>query len=552
MFKALALLFVLLAMHCFTAVAIRAQSTEFVYQGTLKDGANPANGSYDFEFRLFDASSSGTQVGSLLTRSSVPVASGIFSVSLDFGSVFPGSERFLEVRARNAGGTSFTPLNPRQKLTSSPYSVKSLTSDNALQLGGVAANQYVVTTDPRMTDARNPLANSPNYIQNTGVQQAASNFNISGNGTAAGTLSGGIVNAGSQFNLNNSRVLFAGSTGISVGINAGIGSNAAFFGRDAGIVNTGPANTFLGYHAGDDNTSGGNNTFVGFVAGQNTITGGSNSFVGANAGEFNTGSDNVAIGANAGGPVNAGDGNTFLGARTGSSNGLTNATAVGYRATVTQSNSLVLGSINGGFAEDTNVGIGTTAPARRLHVSSGSSGATSLGSSDFVIEDDASAFQHFLTPDDIESGILFGDPSASIGGGIIFNNAVANNGIQFRSGGNTTRMTLDGAGNLGIGTVAPLNKLDVLGTIGVTSLGGAGATHLCRNALNQISTCTAQRPEIAGEALNGSVRELQTEIAALRKAKAEQQEQIDKQQRQIEILTRLVCSQVSEPTICRP
>jgi len=50
--------------------------------------------------------------------------------------------------------------------------------------------------------------------------------------------------------------------------------------------------------------------------------------------------------------------------------GITNATAVGYAANVTQSNSLVLGSINGvgNGQADTNVGIRTTAPHSQLHV----------------------------------------------------------------------------------------------------------------------------------------------------------------------------------------
>jgi hypothetical protein len=107
-----------------------------------------------------------------------------------------------------------------------------------------------------------------------------------------------------------------------------------------------------------------------------------------------------------------------------------------------------------------------------------------------VIEDDASAFQHFITPDDVESGILFGDPTSSISGGIVFNNAATNNGILFRAGGNTTRMTLNGAGQLGIG-VAPSDTLDVNGIIRVATLGSAGATTLCRNASNQISTCSS-------------------------------------------------------------
>ena len=49
---------------------------------------------------------------------------------------------------------------------------------------------------------------------------------------------------------------------------------------------------------------------------------------------------------------------------------LTNATALGSQAFVTQNNSLVLGSINGinGASADTNVGIGLTAPQSRLDV----------------------------------------------------------------------------------------------------------------------------------------------------------------------------------------
>jgi hypothetical protein len=190
----------ILVMILLLAPSADAQTTEFAFQGQLQNSGTPANGNYDFQFLLFDLLSGGTQVGSMLTLSPVAVANGTFNVKLDFGANYPGANRFLEIRVRQTGGSTFTTLTPRQQVLSAPYSVKSLTTDtavNATQLGGVAANQYVVTTDPRMTDARNPLPNSPNYIRNSTTQQTSANINISGtaqfgsHGDFGGTLSAG-------------------------------------------------------------------------------------------------------------------------------------------------------------------------------------------------------------------------------------------------------------------------------------------------------------------------------------------------------------------------
>ena len=40
----------------------------FTYQGKLTDGGTPANGTYDFEFNLYDALSGGSPVGSLRAK----------------------------------------------------------------------------------------------------------------------------------------------------------------------------------------------------------------------------------------------------------------------------------------------------------------------------------------------------------------------------------------------------------------------------------------------------------------------------------------------------
>jgi hypothetical protein len=80
-------------------VGIRAaMDTGFTYQGRLTDGDSLANGDYDFEFKLYDAASNGTQVGSTVTKEDVTVTDGLFTVQLDFGAeVFTGDARWLEI-----------------------------------------------------------------------------------------------------------------------------------------------------------------------------------------------------------------------------------------------------------------------------------------------------------------------------------------------------------------------------------------------------------------------------------------------------------------------
>jgi hypothetical protein len=341
----------------FTAIALKVlfililaaqqafpQTTEFSYQGFITDNNASANGSYDFEFKLYDAPTGGNLLGTL-QRTNVTVANGVFSTTLDFPSQpFTGGNRFLEISVRPSGGGTFTTLTPRQKVLSAPYAIFSGTAQvsiDSTRLGNIPSTQYVLTSDPRLSDARIPLPNSVNYIQNRTTPQSSSHFNISGNGTVGGTLTGNIVSATTQFNLGLNRVL------------SKVGQNNLYVGTLAGAANGGIQNTLVGDGAGQDNT-GDENVLVGFVTGQRNTTGNGNTFVGSRAGKDNT--------------LNTR--NTFIGANATGSNGLTNATAIGANAFVTQNNTIVLGSvmgINGGTA-NTDVGIGITNPARRLDV----------------------------------------------------------------------------------------------------------------------------------------------------------------------------------------
>lgn len=133
-----------------------------------------------------------------------------------------------------------------------------------------------------------------------------------------------------------------------------------------GHAGGGTNNSSFGYHAGNSLTSGGNyNNFIGGWAGGSNTTGDQNTFLGDLAGynlsdyKGNTiENNNTLIGSN----TNI-DYNQTVGT-------INNANAIGHRAFVAQADSLILGSIagvNGAYAS-VNVGIGTSAPVRQLHV----------------------------------------------------------------------------------------------------------------------------------------------------------------------------------------
>jgi hypothetical protein len=98
--------------------------TGFTYQGKLTDGNVPANGTYDFEFKLYNALGGGVQVGGTVTQGDVAVTSGLFTVQVDFGDVFGGAELYLEIGVRPGVSTgAYTALAPRQQLTATPYAI---------------------------------------------------------------------------------------------------------------------------------------------------------------------------------------------------------------------------------------------------------------------------------------------------------------------------------------------------------------------------------------------------------------------------------------------
>ncbi len=100
--------------------------TAFTYQGQLKDGNGPVNGTYDFQFVLYSAQS-GEEKEKLSANElrDVVLTNGMFSLRLDFGgAAVEAKESWLEIGVRQSGGAApYTVLFPRQKLTPTPYAI---------------------------------------------------------------------------------------------------------------------------------------------------------------------------------------------------------------------------------------------------------------------------------------------------------------------------------------------------------------------------------------------------------------------------------------------
>jgi len=98
------------------------------YQGQLKDGLGPVNGTHNLTFTLWDAVGSGSppvggvQIGAADINASTPVTNGLFTVQLNdtgqFGATaFNGEARWVQI---SVNGTT---LSPRQPVTAAPFAL---------------------------------------------------------------------------------------------------------------------------------------------------------------------------------------------------------------------------------------------------------------------------------------------------------------------------------------------------------------------------------------------------------------------------------------------
>lgn len=305
-----------------------AQGTAFTYQGRLNDGANPANGIYDLRFAIYDSSNSpGTLIAGPITDLATPVTNGLFTTTLDLGlTPFTGADRWLEIAVRTNGSSSFNTLNPRQKITPTPYAI------TAGNLADVVANNSV---------------NSAGFATVSGGTGNVGAGFFSTIGGGAGNISGGsyatIGGGGLNETTDNGDTVAGGFSNTNSGYMATIGGGlhnfaTAFYATLSGgtsNINTGLGSTISGGVQNTNNSDyttidggfrnsiqtiatgavigGGTENNIGVLAGSGTISGGNNNTIETNAwsSTIGGGSGNTMHTNSAGSTISGGRGNTI-------------------------------------------------------------------------------------------------------------------------------------------------------------------------------------------------------------------------------------------------
>lgn len=107
-----------------------------------------------------------------------------------------------------------------------------------------------------------------------------------------------------------------------------------------------------------------------------------------------------------------------------------------------------------------NVGIGNTNPSSLLHIKKGNSGAPVHEFSVLNVEHSSDAMVAILTPANKTGYFGFAAPGDDYVAGMQYEHV--NHRLVFRSNNNTQDLTINGDGNVGIGTLNPFQKLSIL------------------------------------------------------------------------------------------
>lgn len=230
-----------------------AQSAAFTYQGQLKQNASPLTELVDLRFSLFDSDVAETPLAGPITLDgkslpAVQIVGGLFAVELDFGSdALQQGGQWLQVEVRSPHDPSdsgtYSTLDPRQRITATPFalSVPGLsTSEAGVEVAGdihtpgeVIASAFssnsplIFKVNPSNTECAR--FDDANCYLGLGTQVPGARLHVGGvagvdgimfpDGTLQTTAAGSIVGGDSLWSQSDTSIFYSGGK-VGVGISA--------------------------------------------------------------------------------------------------------------------------------------------------------------------------------------------------------------------------------------------------------------------------------------------------------------------------------------------
>jgi len=316
-----------------------------------------------------------------------------------------------------------------------------ITESNQIMMGTSSINVYIPgTINSLYLNTYNSTSNNiiigPSAYTGTGTDNTV--FGNNGGGGTFNTVFGNALNA---------NITGYGNTAIGYGalnVNTGSGSATYYAGY----------NTVIGYNALTQNTSGGYNTAIGYLAGTNDIDGSCNTYLGAVTGE--------------------------------TSNSFNYSTAIGYSATITASNQIMMGGSNGSVNPyptvyiPGNLTVSTTINSLYLNYDTSNNLTIISPNNTTIYGADNTAIGHNSMP-----SITSGNDNTAIGSGAMYSivDGVSNTAIGYRAlykdtnsyntaiGYQTLYTNVDGSCNTAIGGQALFNNISTNGVGSNTAIG---------------------------------------------------------------------------------
>ena len=414
----------------------------FVYEGRLDDLGQPANGRYDLQLTAFGHEHVSAKLAAPITFEGVAVQDGRFRLDVEL-PLANADAVWLEVAVRESGAGAFSAIPGRSKAIAAPLigACWSTTGDS----GSNPATNFLGTTDGQ------PLVLRVNGQQALRIEPDAASPSLiggSGDNAVSASVSGATIAGGGTSGFPNSVTDVFGTVGGGASNRAG-NESGTVIDRAYATVGGGFGNAASGYAS----TVGGGDGNTASASFASTVGGGVSNTASGERSTVGGGASNTAAGDSS--TVGGGSSNTASGG-TSTVGGGGNNTASGGWSTVSGG----LGNCAGGNFSWAGGRLAKVRPA-----SDPSSGSCSLltypggvGDQGTFVWADSQNFSFVSTG---SNQFLV----RALGGALITGASDVN----------------DPAGN----------RLRVNGTLRVDTLGAAGSTTLCRNAGNQISSCSS-------------------------------------------------------------